>query len=374
MAEQTNTVTIEKIVQQGKGLARLDGRVVLVDRVLPGEQVRVTLRPRRGVLEGTLVSVSDPSVHRETSDCPFYDHCGGCDFRHTNYMTELSFKKSMLKETLARIGKVDVADKDIEVIASPERNRYRIRTRVQCKNGKKGFFEKGSRKIIAIDDCLLMPEHLVPVLSKTRCRNSFYLETHPFDDACFRYRKMGEAPAAEWKFDTYVFFHAPGNFVQANRFLLNDFARLVCQLAGKGDSLLELFAGSGFLTLPLSRQYQNVVAMEWAQSALDMMRRSLAANHISNVSIRSGDCNNCRFEHGKVETLVVDPPREGLDAVLAGSINRAGINRIVYVSCNAATLARDIARFPNFNLKRLILIDMFPGTAHFETMALLVSD
>ncbi|NOZ13297.1 MAG: class I SAM-dependent RNA methyltransferase [Acidobacteria bacterium] len=366
MADKTATVTIEKVVQGGKGLARFEGRVVLVDRVLPGEDVRVSLRPRKGVTAGEFPEVLASSPLRVVSDCPFYSRCGGCDFRHTGYETELELKQSILLETLRRIGKVLLSPAELAVIASPRRNRYRIRTRFQCDGGRKGFFAKASHDIVPVDDCLLMPEHLAPVLRKTRCRNAFYLETHPVLDTVYRYRKPGEFDTVELDFPGYTLMHCPGNFIQANRFLLNQFVETVREFAGKGERLCELFAGSGFLTLPLSRQFSKLSAVEWSHSAVEMMRKSLEINGISNVSISERDC--ARWNPEPCDVLVLDPPREGMTGELARKINQSGIPRIVYVSCDAATLGRDIRRLDQYRVEKAVLIDMFPGTAHFETM------
>lgn len=366
MTNNLKTVIIEKVVQGGKGLARIDGQVVLVDRVLPGEEVQVSLRLRKGVLDGTLVDVLTPSASRISPDCPFYRRCGGCDFRHTNYEMELEIKTAVLRETFQRIGKVEISPDDMAVVPSPHRNRYRIRTRFQCEQTRKGFFAKGSHDIVPVNDCLLVPDHLVSILQKTRCRNSFYLETHPFQDIGYRYRKAGELEPVKIEFPGYSLFHVPGSFFQANRFLLQKFIDTVLKLAGKGNAAWELFAGSGFLTLPLADHFSSLNAMEWSHPAVKMMKESLSRNSISSVSVMEGDCN--RWEPVACDVLVLDPPREGMGAELARRINDSEIPRIVYISCDAATIARDIGRLSTYEVERIVLIDMFPGTAHFETM------
>ncbi|MCK5878787.1 MAG: class I SAM-dependent RNA methyltransferase [Holophagae bacterium] len=366
MTDNLKTLTIEKVVQGGKGLARMDGQVVLVDRVLPGEDVQVSLRPRKGVLDGILQDVLLPSATRISADCPFYSRCGGCDFRHTDYQTELEIKTGILRETFQRIGKVEISLGDVTLISSPERNRYRIRTRFQCEQTQKGFFAKGSHDIVPVNDCLLVPNHLVSILQKTRCRNSFYLETHPFQDIGYRYRKAGELEPVEISFPGYTLLHTPGSFFQANRFLLQKFIETVLELAGEGSTAWELFAGSGFLTLPLAGHFSELSAMEWSHPAVNIMKESLSINSISSVSVMEGDCN--RWEPVACDVLALDPPREGMAAELARRVNDSGIHRIVYISCDAATLARDINRLDNYQVEKTVLIDMFPGTAQFETM------
>jgi len=366
MTNNSKIVNIEKVVQGGKGLGRIDGQVVFVDRVLPGEEVRIIPQPGRGVLNVKLEEILIPSVARVKSDCPFYSRCGGCDFRHTDYETELEIKTGIFRETLQRIGKIEISPDDMSVIPSPDRNRYRIRTHFQCEQTRKGFFVKGSHDIVPVDDCLLMPVHLTPILQKTRCRNSFYLETHPFREIAYRYRKAGEVEPVKIEFDGYTMLHQPGSFFQANRFLLQKFIETVLDFAGKGNTAWELFAGSGFLTLPLARQFLTLSAMEWSHSAVITMKKSLSLNDISSVSVVEGDCN--RWTPVPCDVLVLDPPREGMASELAKGVNDSGIPRIVYVSCDAATLARDIRRLERYQIERVVLIDMFPGTAHFETM------
>ncbi|NOY23235.1 MAG: class I SAM-dependent RNA methyltransferase [Acidobacteria bacterium] len=211
-----------------------------------------------------------------------------------------------------------------------------------------------------------MPEHLTPILQKTRCRNSFYLESHPFQETAYRYRKAGEVDPVKIEFPDYTLLHQPGTFFQANRFLLQNFIDTVLELAGTGNAAWELFAGSGFLTLPLSRQFPELTVMEWSHPAVNMMKKSLALNGISNVKTMEEDCNRWKPESSDV--LVLDPPREGMARELSKGVNDSDIPRIVYVSCDAATLARDIRRLDNYRIERVVIVDMFPGTAHFETM------
>ncbi len=366
MTDNIAIVTVEKVVQGGKGLGRLNGLVILVERALPGEEVQVRLHHGKGMAAGLLMEILSPSPTRMTPDCPFYDQCGGCDFRHTDYKTELSIKSGILKDTFQRIGKIALSPDGVTVVPSPGRNRYRIRTRIQCRHGRKGFFAKASHDIIPVDDCLLMPKHLIPLLRNTRCRNSFYLESHPFDNIGFRYRKTGELEPIYLNFPAYTLMHQPGTFIQANRLLLQKFIEIVLKLAGKGDTAWELFAGSGFLTLALARHFSQIHAMEWSRPAVSMLENSLQINEITNVSLSEGDCNN--WEPEDCDTLILDPPRQGITTELAGRINDSRIPAIVYVSCNAATLARDLQRLNHYQTDNSVLIDMFPGTAHFETI------
>ncbi|NOY23236.1 MAG: hypothetical protein GXO70_06980 [Acidobacteria bacterium] len=152
MTDNSKVVTIEKVVQGGRALARIDGQVVLVERALPGEEVRILPGPGKGVLKGRVLEILTPSADRVESDCPFYNRCGGCDFRHTNYETELEIKTGILRETFQRIGKIDISPGDVVLIPSPERNRYRIRTHFQCKQAQKGFYAKGSHDIVPVND------------------------------------------------------------------------------------------------------------------------------------------------------------------------------------------------------------------------------
>ncbi|BBB31964.1 23S rRNA (uracil1939-C5)-methyltransferase [Thermotomaculum hydrothermale] len=364
------TLKIEKIVFGGKGLSRVEGKVVFVDGVLPGEEVEVELIDGKHFYTGKLISILTPSKYRVKNDCQYTD-CGGCDFRFCTYNFEIELKKQMLIDTLNRIGKTKVDENKIELIYK-ERNGYRIKTGYKVKGDRVGFYRKKSHKIVEIERCLQSPEIVNQTLKKTKNRfnGHFFIECHPFKEEVSVYKKGEFGEIFKLNFGNYILFHKTGNFIQANRFLLKDFVKKVLEYAGNGESLLELYAGSGLFTIPLSFNYEKVFAYETSKDAVKTMNKSIVENNIKNI--KSFKTKSEDFETKNYNAVVVDPPREGLSKIVVEKVLKIKPEKIIYISCNASTFARDYFYLSKeYTLERITLIDNFPATAHFEIVALL---
>ncbi len=369
--EKPQILNIEKIVFGGKGLARYNGQVVFIEGGLPGEKVKVLLKPGKHFFTGKIKEILTPSPFRIENSCKFKE-CGGCDFRHCSYKYEIELKKAMLIDTLKRIGKIEIDQEFIELHFS-KRDHYRIKTGFKAKRDKIGFFKKKSHLIVDIDYCLQVPEQVNKRLKEirdNRIKKDFFIEIHPFKEETYFYFKGEKGKEIEIRFEKYLMFHKTGNFVQANRDLLKEFVEVVKEFAGEGESLLELYCGSGLFTLPLSFNHTAIHAYEHSESAIEMLEKSIKENNLKNISVYNLPAED--FEIQNYSTIVVDPPREGLSGVVLKKVLNSKPEKIVYISCNASTFARDFKTLStNYTLERLALIDNFPATAHFETVALL---
>ncbi len=364
-------IFIEKVVFGAKGLARTEKGIVLIPGVLPGEEVEAQLTESKHFYTGVLKKIISPSPFRIENDCK-YENCGGCDLRFCSYRYEIELKKNMLSDVLERIAKLSFPENKIKTLFS-RRNEYRIKTGFKSKKGKIGFFGKKSNDIVEIDKCLQAPESTNSKLSELKnkgIKRDFFIESHPFENKTAYYLKGEKGEVFEIKFDNFILLHKTGNFIQANRHLLKQFVKTVCNLAGEGESLLELYAGSGLFTLPLSKQYKKVRAYEHSKSATDMLKKSAVLNGFSNIEIINKPAEV--FEPKNYSTAVLDPPREGLGKIVVKKLLDVKPEKIVYISCNASTFARDFKVLKEkYNMKELYLLDNFPATAHFELIALL---
>lgn len=366
-----NRVEIEKIVFGGKGLGKIDGQVVFVDSVLPHEVVEVDLHEKKGYFEGYLKSIVTPSKERVNPDCPYFSECGGCDFRHTHYEYEILMKEQMLNDVFLRIAKINILEKNFKILKSPDRNRYRIKSKFQYQSRKFGFYKKKSNNIIEIKSCLNLPKHIDNIIPSIKTSNSFFLESHIFENQYYRYEKYSNLKPICYEFENYFFYHLPGNFIQANRFLIKPFIQIVNNYCGINGNLVELFSGSGFFTIPLSFNFDRVESYEISKSSVECLNKSIKINGIKNIIPKISNCKKINFKN--VDTILLDPPREGCEKDLIQNINNSKAKNIVYVSCNASTLARDLNRLDNYTVSDIALIDMFPGTAHFEVVVKLLN-
>ncbi len=364
-------IEIEKIVFGGKGLGRLNGQVIFVEHTLPGERVIVNLKEKKHYLEGEVIDIVSPSRFRIKPDCPYFPQCGGCNFRHCEYSYELELKKEIVVDTLQRIGKIPI-EKDFIAILHGSRDFYRIKTGFKARNGKIGFFQRKSHKIIDIVYCLQCPEIANKLLKKMREKGSnrdFFIETHPFEESGQIYFKGETGKEIELNFENYRMIHKAGNFIQANREILKNFVNLVVEMAGKGEKALELYSGSGLFSLPLSLKFNKIICYEQSKSAIECLKKSIELNGFKNIEAHCKPSEY--FIEENFDTVVVDPPREGIGEKVLNKIKTISPARIVYVSCNASTLARDIKRLENYNLKRVVIVDNFPATSHIELCTLL---
>lgn len=418
-----STITIEKLVQGGRGLARQEGQVLLVRGVIPGETVSfLGGAKRRGVQEGTAQEVLTPSPDRVAAPCPVYEICGGCQLQHIQYDAQLRFKREILAETLTRVGKLQV---DVPaMVASPDPYGYRSSVRFVVFRSKPGFalgfHEEGSHAPVAAAGCLLVPEAMRKTVAEVQERLARHarlpaqvesLEVRrslAFGSTLLSWRTgpavrsqaeklfalfqdvpdiVGQVVTAEnrgrwvarqdWiadRLDDLLFRITDGSFMQANWLLTETLARTLVEWVApsQGLRLLELYAGIGVLGLPLARRGALVTEVEANRWALADARHAAKTNHVGRCRFRHQKAEECleMTEAGEYDAVLLDPPRTGLSPESLRGLQAINVPRLFYLSCDPATLARDLGRLcaDGYRIVRLQPFDMFPQTAHIETL------
>ena len=407
-------VKIEKVVFGGKGLARLDDKVCFVPFVLPDEEVEVeVVKEKKSLCEGVPKKLLKTSEYRREAPCPYYTLCGGCDFQHITYEKQVQLKEEILKETFSRLAKENV--ELTKTVPSPQEFYYR--NRVQFKHDGKnfGFFKPDSNDVIDIDECLIADERinqLIPVLK--RFVDPSVKEVHVFVSP------DGKALVKfiidrnfELDFDTFVeerpvsiagvgiyrgnrrlkifgknfVFYKVGkfnfrvsidSFFQVNRFQVENFINEVVEEVPSDKNLTvgDLFCGVGTLSIPVAKKVKKVFGVEISKSAIKDANYNARINNVNNVSfyeVSADRAIDVIYGHNP-DILIVDPPRTGLAKKLIEKINQLSkLKKIIYVSCNPTTLARDynLLKEGGFKLTKLKMIDMFPQTHHIESIAVL---
>ncbi|HXE15008.1 MAG TPA: class I SAM-dependent RNA methyltransferase [Bryobacteraceae bacterium] len=391
---ERHRVTVEKLIYGGDALARIDGQAVFIPFALPGEEVEVRTSPGKGKsLRGLNTRVFSASAQRVQPGCEYFGHCGGCQYQHADYAYQLEQKVAILRETLARLGKITI-EQEIPVIKS-EPWGYRNRVKLHFERGKVGYREAELHKLCAIGHCPISSPRLNAVIAalndavKRREWPSFVSGLEVFtNETDVQFHVTETARPVAKRFFSWCAGIIPGfqpdsvtyessgqklrisrgTFFQVNRFLIDP---LVQEVMGdyEGRSAIDLYAGAGLFSLPLSRRFASLTAVERSAPAYHDLGYNAEQFGRSVTAIKTtSDEFLARFD-GTADLIVADPPRAGLTRTVTSSLLRIQSPRIIIVSCDPATLARDLESLSRaYAIRRIALIDLFPQTYHFETV------
>ena len=367
---------IEKLVYGGAGLARTEQGVVFVPRTAPGDVVEAQIVERKkDYATGLVTEILEPSPDRQEAYCPNYETAGCCHWQHIKYQRQVDYKEAIIRENLRRLAHI-AWDGQIQRITGPDRN-YRLRATFHVTQGRLGFMRENTNTIVPITECAsLVPElnqfigtfdaaaaSEVHVLSAPEVVVSFVLNDGSI-------KRSGSATILIHDLQYRV---TADTFFQTNRFLLASFIREVLEQAGPAPAhVLDLYSGVGFFSIPLARIAKEVIAIESNRVAVHQARDNASANKMWQVKAVEGRVDTTlRGSDLEPDVVILDPPRAGCGVKTAGQIAALGPRRIVYVSCNPATFAREAAVLAakNYELRRLTLVDQFPNTYHIETVA-----
>lgn len=428
-------LTVEKLVYGGDGLARLESgddraKAIFVPFVLPGERVEaMVVEERPGFGRARLEGVLQPSDERTQAVCPYFGSCGGCQYQHIEYGAQVRFKSEILRETLRRTAKLDLA---VEVQAHPSPPlHYRNRTRFHVRHEPEfaiGYFHQGSHQLLPVRECPIssglinralktiwelaatgVPKEVAEIelfanAADLKLLVEVYLRQQPSDNrflSDFARNFSSAFPAIEglvsfrpnpsrsrqveyvssdvlWgKKDLHYevagerYVVSAGAFFQTNRFLLPQIVELVTG-EQNGRLALDLYSGVGLFAVPLARRFERVIAVESSPVSAADLRVNVPAN--VKISSQSSEAYLASVA-GKLkpELIVADPPRAGLGTAVCAELNRLPAQRMTYLSCDPATLARDLKELVSggWRISEMHLLDLFPQTFHIETCVML---
>lgn len=416
MSGETVRGTVLRAVNGGYGLLQIDGQTVFARDALKGEDVTVEIKSKRkGVLFGETVSVETRHEARRDEPCPVASRCGGCHYQVASPEAQEEAKKEALAELLGR------AHLDLPISRWHRGPEFGWRSRVELHGARLeegftlGFFEERSHRVVPAAACLQVSERMrglirvvVKALSEGGVKSGSVEIAEAFDgpglvlvasdpaltSVLRRHShelglsglalKTSKNEAATIYGDARVenkvggvsLQHNVMSFFQANRFLTEGLVQAVmAQAAADPDArIVDLFCGVGLFSIPLAVQGRDVTAIEWSPVAFDDLGRNAKANgvKIERLPLSVGTALATGLQL-KGATTIVDPPRRGLDPLELDAIAAGRPRRIIYVSCDPATLTRDLRRFETFGYKAISLeaFDMFPTTFHIETLTVL---
>ena len=370
--DRTHIATITGYGSGGEGVARLDdGRVAFIRGAARGDTCKIEIiseRPRSYRAE--IVEIIEPSQHRIEPDCNVYKMCGGCDFRHITYEEELRAKLNRVNDAFERIGGFSIRAN--EIISTGQIDGYRNKAVFHTANldGRTviGFYRAGSHEVCPVKRCRLLIDELNDFLS-----NLWDNPPAGYGEITLRSGCNNSHTTTEVNLDGLCFRISHSSFFQVNNgatLLLFQKARELASLS-KNETLVDIYCGVGALTLFIGRDAAYALGVENNPDAVCDARENVRRNGFNHVDFICADAAKWDATDIRPDCVVVDPPRSGLSAAAVRKILEMSPARIVYISCNPATLARDIKRLVSYEARQVCVIDMFPRTANVECCVLL---
>jgi len=418
--------TVESISHEGRGIARLDGKTVFIDGALPGEEVMFVYTSRRAKFdEGKTVEVLKASSERVEPVCPHFMLCGGCSIQHMSESAQLAHKQSVLVEQFKHLAELDIPKiiPPLTTLSTGYRRKARLGVRFVIKKDKLlvGFREKNSGYLTDMNVCMVLHEsvgkrleHLQSLIRNMEAYQKIaqievavgdnhttlvfrnlvelipadidllkafaeetsihvWLQPQGPDSATPLWPQQSQLEYSLPDYDVRYEF-LPTDFTQVNAELNKNMIRQAIELLQleKDSKVLDLFCGIGNFSLPLARHCSRVIGIEGSEALVQRAKHNAEINGIENVEYLAADLTKeIPVEIKAVDRMLLDPPRSGALEVVS-RMKEIGPKRIVYVSCNIATLARDageLVKNQGYRLCSAGIMDMFPHTSHVESIA-----
>ncbi|MBN1363568.1 MAG: class I SAM-dependent RNA methyltransferase [Syntrophaceae bacterium] len=379
-------VKIDSAAFGGEGVGRLDNIVVFVPFSAPGDELEIEItQVKKKFVRGRIFKVIKESPFRVKSLCLYYEKCGGCCYQHLDYEYQLKIKKKQVEDTFRRIGKI--ANPLVwDTMASPKIYHYRGKAQYHAKDTSRGweigFMDVSGGRLINIEHCKIMEEtineQMRALKENKRLKSKTNGQLTVWSNSLPEKKKKEESIIRIVKGKNFLV--PRGGFFQANLYLTDKLVDEVCRLASvnKVNTLVDAYCGSGLFSLFLSSLAENIIGIDINEKSVKHARINAKNLSVKNAEFIRGDIENVlkeRFllQDNRANVIVLDPPRVGCKKAVLKAIMDLQPERIIYISCNPATQARDIKFLKEYgyNLKSLLPMDMFPQTEHIEVVGLL---
>lgn len=372
---------IDKLINNAIGLATgADTKKVFVPFALPHEDIIVKEElKKKDYTEASILEIVNKAEERIEAICPHYGVCGGCNFLHVSPKDSAKFKTDIVKDNLERVAKLQTLPEILEP-AFTENLRYRSRAKihVSLNERKVGFLSINSNDLIDIDNCPLLDEKLnyflenkdetIKLAKKRMLEVGISKKTGLIEIQLF----CGDDKASIGNDDVvitvdgYKFTVNANVFFQSNLLVLPELFKFIKEEA-KGDTIMDLYSGVGTFSTLFEGSGKKVIAVERQKECLRLAKKNAPSAESYTDSVESW----AKKRKDKVDTVIVDPPRVGLDRTAISEILRFDADRIIYISCNSVTLSRDLQLFSGYELKKLQVLDFYYGSGHTECVCLM---
>lgn len=423
--DQIITINIHGLGSGGEGVGYCDGFVVFVDGALPGEKIKARLtecHKRHGW--ASLLEIIEPSKDRVKPPCKYFGTCGGCQIMHLAYPKQLEVKRQRVVDAIKRIGKLENCN-IAPCVPSPAPLAYRNKIQLPVKEGRFGLYARNSHDLIEIDHCMIhcalgekvfkqissmtkgfdlrhllikssekTNEALVifvteqePTASLTKLAEEIKTSIPEVKGVIHNlhsgqgnvilgkhYKVLAGAGHITERLGNYQFKVSPASFFQVNPAQAEQlYAKALEFAALQGDeTVLDAYCGVGTLSLFFAANAKNVIGVECVPEAIQDAKDNAKLNQIHNVSFVCAQAENYISTLKDVDLILLNPPRKGCEISFLEGIQKLSPPKLIYISCDPATLARDLAYLKNYRVEEIQPFDMFPQTAHVECVTKLV--
>lgn len=402
---------VTSLENEASGVCKINWIIVFVPKALVGEKIRVRITEiKKNFARGKIVEVLTPSSNRVKSKCPYYEECGGCNLRHQVAKENLKFKKEKVENALKRIGKLDVKVDDI--IPSLKEDNYRNKVSFKIEDDRIGFYGEGTYQLVDVEYCLLAEKEINKALKVIRqyikgnknkiktitikygnASNELLIDIYSLSEKDIEILDYLTTNISNLKtviFNDKVIYGtgyikeisnglmfdvSAKSFFQVNSMQAEKLYNLAVKLAdlNKDNIVLDLYCGTGTITSIVAEHVKKVIGIEIVEDAILDAKENLKINNINNVTFICGDAaKEISKIKENIDVIFVDPPRKGIDRKAIAVMKKILPKKIIYISCNPVTMARDLSYLSDlYDVKKVVPVDMFPNTSHVECVCLL---
>jgi len=394
-------IEITSLDHNGKGLGKLNNKIVFIENALPGEIVDLKIiKEKKNFIEAEVNNFIKKASNRIESPCPYFNICGGCDLLHMTYKDQTKFKQSKIENIINKY--LNTKTKINGIVKSDNNFYYRNKTTFQVKE-KIGFYKNKTYEIVPIKECLISNKTInnsikyleqldLKNINKITCRANknelmIILETNKLNLNIDILKEIATSIYLKTKkeyiliygneyithsLDNYNFLVSPESFFQINENICTKLYSKIKEYAGENKHILDLYCGTGSIGIFVSEN-NNVLGIEINESAIKDAIKNKELNDLKKIDFICGESgntlNNIKFNP---DVIIVDPPRSGLSKETIKNIFKFNADTLIYVSCDPMTLVRDLNLLDNeYNIIELTPFDMFPNTKHIESLVLL---
>ena len=390
---------IERMNHTGDGIGSGDGIIYFIPKTIPGDIVEIKEKDiikhknYNQVFKYKLLEQSDKRVK---APCPYYKECGGCQIMELNQKEQLKYKKEKVIDIFKKYTNIEVNPN----ILKTKELKYRNKITLQVEKGIIGLYSENTHKLIPITKCLLVPDNLNEIINKLQKLDlsqvkQIILKTiqkeimvhfignikkeeaiqnlsSKVQSIYLNDKLIFGLPYLKESLSKYKFNISPKSFFQINYDGTIIIYNKVKEYLENENNVLDLYCGTGTIGIYISDKCKKITGIEINDSSVANAKENIKLNHIKNIKIIKGNVGTILEEKEKYDAIIVDPPRSGLDKQTLSKLQSIKSKKIIYISCNPITLARDINILKEtYYLKEITLVDMFPNTYHVESIALL---